>query len=211
MQIIDLTGRVFGRLTVLYRGENYKLKTTWVCKCECGNEKTVNYQNLIVGTSTSCGCFHKELLLKRITIHGNARRGRISSEFSIWSGMKDRCENERSEFYNRYGGRGISVCERWSISFENFLADMGKRSSKKHSIDRINNDGNYEPSNCRWATNLEQSRNRRNNVWIEYKGEKKIMTDVAKDLGVTPEHLRALLKYKTLDETLLHIKIKKAS
>lgn len=204
---IDLTGRVFGRLTALHRGENYKLKTTWVCRCECGNIKTINYQNLIVGGSTSCGCFHNEMLSKKMTIHGNAKNGRISHEFRIWANIKNRCENENHPRYKSYGGRGIIVCESWSSSFQNFINDMGKIPSEKHSIERVDNDGNYEPSNCKWATIYEQSRNKRSNVWIEYNGIKKITADWATEIGITPQHLRALLRYKPFQE--IHLKYKK--
>lgn len=120
------------------------------------------------------------------TRHGHAKRGEITSEHRIWAAMRERCNNQWCKAYPNYGGRGITVCERWS-SFENFLADMGRRPSLGHSIDRIDNDGPYSPDNCRWATRVEQKANqrpRKDAVWIEHDGHRKTLDDWARALGI---------------------------
>lgn len=151
-RFVDLTGKTFGRWTVLRRTENKGVRSAWMCRCECGNERAVVGNNLVRGITVSCGCHRKEVLIK----HGYTGR----SEYSSWQGMKDRCLNPNSASYPDYGGRGIMVCERW-LSFENFLEDMGPKPSKKYSIERIDVNGDYEPGNCKWATQTEQNHNLR--------------------------------------------------
>jgi hypothetical protein len=153
----DITGRTFGRLTVLRRGENIGDQSGWVCLCTCGKTCHVWRSALVVGRTRSCGCLNAELASARRKTHGQSKGVR---EYRIWSGMKARCKNPSAARWKRYGGRGITVCERWQNSFEAFLADMGPCPSPKHSIDRINNDGNYEVGNVRWATPSEQMKNR---------------------------------------------------
>jgi hypothetical protein len=154
MSLLDITGQKFGRLLVLsYAGTRQK-KTHWLCRCECGTEKIIGTKYLRRGTTVSCGCHRKELRRK----HDEGRRP-WTPEYRAWCDLRFRCNNPKYKQYKDYGGRGISVCERWD-NYENFLADMGRRPSPKHSIDRWPNpDGNYEPSNCRWATRLEQRHN----------------------------------------------------
>lgn len=151
---IDLTGEVFGRLTVLHRVPSDG-KVKFACKCECGNTVNITASNLRSGTSKSCGCLNTEKRSSTHKTHGK----RNSPEYNSWRGMKNRCYNTTHNRYAIYGGRGITVCDRWLNSFENFFADMGAKPHPTYSIDRINVDGNYEPSNCRWASKSEQRLN----------------------------------------------------
>jgi hypothetical protein len=132
----------------------------WICKCSCGKEKEVYIYNLIDGKSLSCGCLRAEQMKgqKRGAIHGMTN----TTEFRCWSSMRERCLNKNHSAYHLYGGRGISICIRWN-EFINFFNDMGVKPSKSYSLDRINNNGNYEPGNCRWATWKEQAANKRFN------------------------------------------------
>ena len=160
----DLSKIKFGRLKPLrIVGRNSHKQILWLCMCSCGRTSTVSSGNLVTGNSKSCGCLQRELAAhtsrKANTVHGYRRRGAKSSEYSSWSSMLNRCLNPNNDAYKWYGARGITVCGRW-YSFPNFLSDVGKRPAGK-SIDRINNNGNYEPGNVKWSTPSEQIRNQR--------------------------------------------------
>lgn len=152
---LDLVGHKYNRLTVVSPAAKQGKIYYWNCLCDCGKTTIVCTSNVRHGQVKSCGCLNKELHDARNITHGKTN----TPEYIIWSAMKQRCLYEKGHKWVNYGGRGITICERW-LCFSNFYEDMGPRPSNKHSLDRINNDGNYEPSNCRWATNTEQCNNR---------------------------------------------------
>lgn len=182
-----LTGRRFSRLLVLSRSENSSDgKPMWLCACDCGATVAVRAVLLRNGRTTSCGCFAKELLVKRSSTHRMTR----SREWETWHRMKQRCLDKNRSNFSYYGGRGIRVCERWMHSFESFMADMGTRPGDGYSIERLDHNGNYEPGNCKWATLSEQNRNKRSNVWLKFKGKRVLAADLAREYGVSQGCLR---------------------
>lgn len=159
----DLSGRVFGRLTVVSSAPHRPGKRggRWNCVCSCGKKTEVGAGDLGRRRGTrSCGCLWTEMGKIATLRHGDARVNRLAPEWSTWRGMWQRCTNKNQKFYRHYGGRGVSVCERWK-SYENFLADMGRKPSLELTLDRIDNDGDYELDNCRWTTRSEQIKNQR--------------------------------------------------
>lgn len=161
----DLSGQRFGRLVAISlapREQWRKPGAEWLCACDCGVKKVIQAVILKSGDSNSCGCLRRQLATERAKskparTHGLPR----DASYNTWKNMKQRCSNAKNPDYEYWGGRGIQVCERWLNSYQAFLEDMGQRPSSKHSIDRRNNDGDYEPSNCYWATPVEQANNRR--------------------------------------------------
>ena len=154
----NLLDKTFGRLTVkAYAGLSKHSSRLWLCICDCGKETTIPTSALQSGNTTSCGCARYEALKKANVTHNASH----TSEHNIWKSMKQRTTNPNCSTYHHYGGRGIEMCPEWLNDFGRFLADVGPRPSQQHSIDRINNDGNYEPSNIRWVTHNVQTKNRR--------------------------------------------------
>ena len=159
MSIKDMTGFKSGRLAVIGMADGRKNnQVLWRCRCDCGNETTVMGSNLRSGGTKSCGCLEVDMRGKSQLTHGLSK----TREYAIWAGILRRCYDPNRRAYDHYGGRGIVMCEEWRTSVEKFIADMGPAPSSRHSVDRIDNDGNYEPANCRWASYTEQVRNRRN-------------------------------------------------
>lgn len=166
-QAVDMVGQRIGRLTVISRAENTRQnKAQWLCKCDCGNRIVVSRRHLKDSSTNSCGCLQREVAKTTRTLHGQ-KNTRL---YRIWVGIKDRCLNPNSKYWDRYGGRGISVCEEWKV-FSKFYDWAISNGYQEHlTIDRINNDGWYSPQNCRWATYSEQENNRSNNVHVTIDG-----------------------------------------
>ncbi len=179
-------GKIYGRLTVVsFAGRNKNGNLLWDCRCACGNRKQVFGSNLLGGSNQSCGCYKKEILLLRNTTHGMAG----TPEYLSWQGMRQRCNNRDNENWPSYGGRGIKICSRWD-DFAAFLEDMGLMSVSGSTIERKDNDGDYCPGNCIWASRKVQSRNKRNIPLVEYGGELKSVAEWAEKFSIHPETLR---------------------
>lgn len=191
-KFIDLKNKKIGKWMVIERIYVKDKKTWWRCICDCKNEKIVNASHLLGGKSTKCkNCHGKQAVKKRPLKHGHCSNN-ISKEYRIWSGMKTRCLNEKHDHYYLYGGRGIKISKRW-LEFKNFFEDMGK-CPENMTLERKNVNGNYSKKNCKWAYKNEQSRNRRNNVYLKAHGKKLIITDWARLYNIPETSFRRMIK-----------------
>lgn len=204
MKLIDITGQVFGLLTVIRQGPVRESKvggSIWICKCECGKAFNAVGSRLRKGVTKSCGCLvsawgssmgsNPQFIKKRaekITKHGQKRKGNASAEYKTWLGMKSRCNTPSNKDYEQWGGRGIRVCDEWQSDFSQFFKDMGPKPTPQHTIDRENSNGNYEPRNCRWATTQQQgAENRRGFVSVTVNGiQFNKIADACRHFGVSP-------------------------
>lgn len=200
-KLIDLTGQRFGRLTVIkYLGNDKHRRALWLCKCDCGADKTVCGCELRKGSTNSCGCLHREDLSKRRTTHGQSS----TRLYRIWGAMIKRCHNPNAVNYSHYGGVGITVFDKWRNSFETFRNwALSNGYQEDLSIDRIDFNGNYEPSNCRWVDIKTQQNNKRNNRLLTYNGETKSLTQWSREIGVSDRALyKRLRRGWSTEETL---------
>lgn len=195
-----LAGERFGLLTAVSEvGRSSRGAILWLFKCECGREHITRATSARLGKTGSCGCLYgrpganseRRGEKYKGEENPNFKHGRFGSDvYTIWAGMLNRCKNASNPGFKNYGGRGISVCQRWQDSFENFLTDMGPRPSSRHTVERIDNDGNYAPDNCRWATYTEQARNRRNNAKVTIGGRTVTVAQAAEEAGMGVRKLR---------------------
>lgn len=193
----DLTGQRFERLTVLGYVGRISNSSHWLCRCACGAEKVVSSGGLQGGQTKSCGCFRAERMGSLTFKHGGRSRARPQKrpEYKAWEQMRNRCVDASHKQWRWYGGKGIKVHPEWERDFEAFLAHVGPRPSNKHSLDRIQSGGNYEPGNVRWATWTEQARNRSSNRIVEFSGKSMTMIEAAELAGIP---------YKTVKSRIGH-------
>ena len=189
-KIRDLSGQRFGKLTAVECTKRDKHgNALWFCVCDCGNETEVIMQSLKDGRTKSCGCYNREKQTN--LIHGRSKT-RI---YSCWCGMKDRCYNTNKKEYKYYGGRGITVCDEWLYDFQAFYEwAVSNGYQDDLTIDRIDVNGNYTPSNCRWSSNIEQANNKRNNRYITYDGQTRTVSELARLYGIKPNTLEVRLR-----------------
>lgn len=188
----DLTGRKFGRLTVVELDKaRSKRKSYWICQCECGNRKTVRSDSLKNGAIRSCGCLRNEQAAINVSVNHSHKMSKTRL-YHTWQGMKKRCNNPDNSSYPRYGGRGITVCKEWESKFESFMEwALNNGYADNLTIDRIDNNGNYEPSNCRWTEPKAQARNRRSNIKVRYNGKSITLMELSEITGLNYGLLRA--------------------
>lgn len=187
MRLIDMTSRTFGRLTVIERaGSAPNGRVRWKCRCECGNTRLVPANNLQSGNTTSCGCWNRENAINKATTHGLSN----TTEYYVWCSMIQRCEDPNCKSYPNYGGRGISVCERWRTHFPLFLADLGRRPTPWHTLERRDNDADYEPNNCCWATRNEQNNNQRKTLLLCWRGQRHTIREWSDKIPMSYHALR---------------------
>lgn len=191
-RFVDLIGKRFGRLVVVKRQGKQHSHVTWCCQCDCGMEVVIASNHLRTGHTVSCGCARVESMAvtgRSNRTHGHTIGGVVTPEFRVWTAMHNRCMNTKAQDYARYGGRGIRICSRWMF-FAHFFTDMGPRPSGT-SIDRYpDQNGHYEPSNCRWATPKEQSRNQRSNIVLTLDGRTQCAAGWAEECGLKADTVR---------------------
>lgn len=188
-------GQKFGRLLVL---EVVRVAGRWhlKCRCDCGKEVTATYLHVKRGNTSSCGCLHRDRTSASHIKHGGKRViVPPDKEYCVWQGMIQRCNDQHHKSFPDYGGRGISVCPEWLNSYQTFLSDVGRRPAPGYTIERIDNNGNYEPGNVRWATRREQGSNKSNNRRLEWNGKTQAMSQWAREFGIPYDSLRARLRY----------------
>lgn len=194
--LIDLTGKQFGYWEVLKRTSNGKYnQSMWLCRCKCGNEKIVSGNDLRRGKTISCGCYRKDLISNRFSTHKQSK----TRLYRIWCAIKKRCFNTNAYYYNRYGGRGITMCEEWKdnfVSFYNWSIINGYKENL--SIDRTDNDGDYIPNNCRWVEPKIQQRNKHNNHREYFSGKLLCLADIAELTGYSFKAIQHRIKRGTL-------------
>jgi hypothetical protein len=185
--ILDLTGRTFGRLTVLSVGEHQDNRPACFCRCECGKHVVVQRKKLVAGHTQSCGCLQRQRqkensqkMITSKTTHGLSR----TKEWRAWMGIKIRTKYVNPRNHERYLGRGIRMAPEWQDDFEAFLAHIGPAPSDSHSVDRIDNDGHYEPGNVKWSTTSQQGRNKSDNIKIVWNGVERLLIEVTQELGL---------------------------
>lgn len=195
-RFIDITGQRFGRLVVLKRAENFGECTAWLCRCDCGNEKVIRSSSLTNGRTKSCGCFNHEVRVnqKIFLTHGMSH----TRQFTIWTDMKNRCYVKTNPDYKNYGGRGITVCDKWH-ALEGFWEDMKDGYKEDLSLDRINVNGMYCKENCKWSTPTEQSNNRRNNVIMTAFGVTDTLANLCRIFHVNYKTVFARIRYQHLN------------
>lgn len=188
----DLIGRKYGRLTVVELDKaRSKRKSYWVCQCECGSTKTVRSDSLKAGAIRSCGCLHNEQAAINVSVNHSHKMSKTRL-YHTWQGMKKRCNSPDDASYPRYGGRGITVCKEWESSFESFMEwALNNGYADNLTIDRVDNNGNYGPSNCRWTEPKSQARNRRSNIKVRYNGKVMTLIELSEATGLSYSLLSA--------------------
>jgi|ERR1700722_2476405 len=184
---INLIGQKFNKLMVIELTDKKTFRQrVWKCVCDCGSFAYITSHQLNKSIKTDCGCGNSERISAAHVRHGHCKNKSSTTTYVSWQNMRARCLDSTNEHFNDYGGRGISICERWVCSFDNFLADMGER-PKGMTLDRVITEGDYTPTNCRWATAKQQARNRRNNILIEIRGETKCLAEWCEIYGLNPD------------------------